>query len=302
MKTYQTLLLLAAAGLGLAACDDVAEADRIIEGPTETFAVVPDTVTMTVDGEEFTYIDEHRLLIEDFTGWKCVNCPNVANFLTTSITPIYPSVLVSLHMTSNSFSSGHPNNLCCASADSIADWIYGSSIASMMSLPSVTIDNVPYGDSPFVSDDNSLSGLAMMRYSDGNLYYSVPKVGIALNVTSDAADQYSISTLINYPRAANGQYTLRLWLIQDNVISLMQASSTGWVRNYTNHGVLREVINGSYEGQTVTLDGEGKAVAHTRLDITGKGYAAGYCYVVALVTDTDGSEVLNCNKAKLIDN
>ena len=55
----KNIVALAALGLSFAACDDIKESERYIP-------VTPDTKT------------EKAVLIEDFTGMNCVNCPNAA--------------------------------------------------------------------------------------------------------------------------------------------------------------------------------------------------------------------------------
>ena len=280
------------------ACGDIDEADRIVEGATDRYDVVPKEMTIDVDGESFTVTDQHHLLITDFTGWSCVNCPAMADYLTGKVTPNYASVLVSLHMTTNSFSANHRNGYNCASADSICNWINGgSAIATQLSLPSVTIDNVAWNGEVFNSDTTQIGNLVVDRYTHFLLSNEVP-VMIGINVKSVDADTYNISTLVS---KAPGQLNLKLWLIEEGLITTYQKSSKspGFIMNYPNHGILRQVINGSYEGQDVTLDDEGQAVVHTRLNISGKGYVPSNCRVVAIVTAVGNTEVLNCTEAAL---
>lgn len=291
---FTTLALLSI--LPFASCDDMDEAERITAGKPETIVVQPETLTVVAEGETFTYVDEHRLLIEDFTGWNCVNCPNIAEYLTTAITSNYPSVLVSLHMTTNSFSAKHPDGYNCASADSIADLIYGQPVASQMPLPSVAIDQVNSEDGITSSNTTTLGKLALDRFTACNISKTAPQAGVALNVADKGNDTYSISTLINYKGAAD--CNLKLWLIEEGLKSRVQNSTSGYLRDYENHGILRQVINGAYTGQTVSLKADGLAVVRTQLNISGKGYAAENCRVVAILTDANGV-VINCNEVKL---
>lgn len=289
-----TLALLAA--LPFASCDDIDEADRITTGPGEMIKIQPKTVTIEVEGETFTYVDEHKLLIEDFTGWNCVNCPNIADYLTTAITSNYPSVLVSLHMTTNSFSARHPDGYNCASADSIADMIYGQAVASQLPLPSVAIDQVVSEDGVTSSNTTTLGKLALDRFTACNINKTALQAGVAINIANKGNDSYSISTLVNYKESAS--CNLKLWLIEEGLKSRVQNSTSGYLRDYENHGILRQVINGAYTGQTVTLKTDGQAVVHTQLNISGKGYVAENCRVVAILTDANGV-VINCNEKEL---
>lgn len=291
---FTTLALLSI--LPFASCDDIDEADRITTGMGEMIIMKPETLTVNAEGETFTYVNEHKLLIEDFTGWNCVNCPTIATFLTTQITNNYPSILVSLHMTTNSFSSKHPDGYNCASADSIADLIYGQAVASQMPLPSVAIDQVSSEDGITTSNTTTLGKLALERFTACNINKTEPQAGLAINVDNKGDDTYSISTLVNSKEVAD--CNLKLWLIEEGLISRLQNSTNGYLRDYENHGILRQVINGAYTGQKVSLNNDGLAVIHSQLNISGKGYIAENCHVVAILTDANGV-VINCNEVKL---
>lgn len=299
-KIFRNTLLAAwalAFALPFASCDDIDEAERVVKGTASSYDKTYETSSIVFDGETFTVNDEHRLLIADFTGWKCVNCPTVAEYLTTNVVPNYPSVLVSLHMNSNSFSAKHPDGYNCASADDIANWIYGSTIASQLSLPSVSIDNVEYNGQVLNSSTDDIGYLAAARNKACNIDKTAPQANLSINVADRGNDTYDISTLVMFPK--NSSCTLRLWLIEEGLVSRMQQSHTGWIKNYENHGILRQVINGSVDGQNVSLNADGQAVVHTTLNIANLGYVAKNCRVVAFITTNGGKEVINCTEAAL---
>lgn len=296
-KTYiRTALLISA--LALASCDDMELSERVVVGSTNQYERVFETSEITVDGETFTIDDEHKMLIIDFTGQLCINCPTVAEFLTTKITPVYPSILVSMHMTTNSFSQNHIDGYNCASADSIANWIYGSNVASNLPLPSVSIDNVEYNGNVLSSNVTDLENLAVDRFKAYNVDKTVTSPVISLNVEDLGNGKYDISTLLMCPEG-RGMCDLRLWLIEEDLVSTLQASTTGYIMGYENHGIMREVINGHYMGQRVQLSHEGQAVVHNTLDISGKPYKPENLYVVGLVTSSDNKVIMNSNKVKL---
>lgn len=279
----------------MSSCDDIDEADRILKGDSEVTLLTPNVIFVEEDGERFSLMDQHQLLIEDFTGWNCVNCPTIADYLTTQLIKSYPSVMVSLHMTTNSFSKNHPNGYNCASADTIANILYGTSIASQLPLPSVAIDHVASEDGITTSNTTILGKLALNRFMACNIDKTVPMVNVGINVTSKGDDTYSISTLTLSDDIPSG-LNLKLWLIEEGLISRLQNSSTGYLRNYENHGILRMVINGDCHGELISSD---VTVSHHNLNISGLGYKAENCRVVAIVSDASTNEVLNCAEAEL---
>lgn len=293
-KIFSGIAALGMMLLGMASCDDIDEAERVTQGDSETMLVMPGEVIAVIDGETFAFLDQHVLLIEDFTGWNCVNCPTIADYLTTQITKSFPSVLVSLHMTTNSFSKGHPDGYNCASADSIANMLYGSAVASQLPLPSVAIDQVATEDGISTSNTTLLGKLALERFTAFNIEKSAPQVEVAINVTDKGSDSYAISTYVNCPLS---NYNLKLWLIEEGLISRVQNSTSGYLRDYENHGILRMVINGDCRGENLSKD---EHLARHNLNISGKGYKAENCRVVAIVSDATTNEVLNCAKVELV--
>lgn len=282
----------------MVSCDDIAEENRIEVGMPEKVVVAPDTLLYDEDGETFSCIAEHRLLIQDFTGWKCVNCPTVAEYLTSQITNVYPSTLVSLHMTTNSFSAGHRDGYNCASADTIANWINGSAIASQLPLPSVTIDNAAYEGNVFISDTKDIGNQALNRYMECLSDTEEPILGINSHKVGD--DKYQINVLlVDFgDMGARTLYSVHVWLIEEGLTSRLQQSQSGYIRDYENHGILRQIVKGGHEGNLVQINNQ-KAVLKCTLDIAGKGYKAENCRVVAFVTPDYGTRVLNTAEVEL---
>lgn len=298
-KDIKRYLMAGLAGiLCLASCGDLAEDERIVLGEKEQYGISVETSYLVqYDNQQFKLDNLHRMLIADFTGWRCVNCPNMADFLTTKITPSYPSVMVSLHMTTNSFSAGHLDGYNCASADSILNWMAGENLATKIGLPAVSFDNVRSSKGVLISDQVELENIAQNRFKETNIAKTTPRVSIGLNSEMSEEGIYDISTLVIGPNGMNVK--LQLWLIEEGLKSTIQSSTPDYIQGYENHGILRQVINGGHEGQSLKLADEGAACTHHKLNINGKGYNAENCRVVAIITDENTREVLNCLETNL---
>lgn len=305
MKYLNKNILLGLFGiLAFTACDDIDEADRIIEGKIDQHAMMEEEVTLEVDGQSFTYLDRHCLLIEDFTGWRCVNCPNMANFLSNNIENIYPSVIVSLHPAANSLSNtdqaGSRFSLSCILADEIANTLSGSNVASSMSLPAVCIDQKAFDGQILQSGDtttvyNILRTIAYEQYTSYNIELK-PFVNLAINVEKTSSSNYQLSTLIVPEDYSNKNLLLQLWLLESG-IEAFQSTQTGIDRNYINNHVLRMAIN-SNQGETISLNGENIVKKHA-FSIEGTNYVGDNCSVVAIVSDPSNHEVINCIEVEL---
>ncbi len=289
-----------------ASCDDIDEVDRITVGEVQKTAVTGEQVTVEFGDQTFTYTNQHRLLIEDFTGWRCVNCPNMAAFLHQNIESVFPSVVVSLHPAANSLSNtdavASRFSLSCTLADEIANMVAGSTVASSMSLPAVSINQKPYNGQTLLSGDtttvyNSLRELAMSEYKYYNLFNDGRLTNIAVNVEKISDKQYNLTTLVlkkENDKIAN--IRLQLWLLESGIVAY-QSTQTGVNREYVNNHVLRMAINGN-QGEVIK-GMYGDFTKSYTLSLEGTNYVPENCSVVAFVSDPSTNEVLNCIEVKL---
>ena len=286
------------------ACDDIDEADRITIGKVEEHKIEAEVKTIEVEGKSFVYTDQHNILIEDFTGWRCVNCPNMAAFLANNIEFIYPSVVVSLHPASNSLSNtdqvASRFSLSCTLADEIANTLAGSNVASSLSLPAVSIDQKPYDGQILQSGDtttvyNTLRSLAYSQYFS---YFINKKefANLAIHVNKLSNNNYELSTLIVPGSYSNRSVRFQLWLLESGIVAY-QSTQTGIDREYVNNHVLRMAINGN-QGESISLSDD-NVVKSYQLSLEGTGYIADNCSVVAIISDPNTNEVINCIEVDL---
>lgn len=305
MKLYSKNLALGLLGLMvITACDDINEVDRITVGKVEEHKMEAETKTIEVEGKTFVYTDQHNILIEDFTGWRCVNCPNMAAFLAKNIEIIYPSVVVSLHPAANSLSNtdqvASRFSLSCTLADEIANTLAGSNIASSLSLPAVSIDQKPYNGQILQSGDtttvyNSLRSLAYEQYYS---YFIDMKdyANLAIHVNQESKGNYQLSTLILPGTYYDRSVRLQLWLLESGIVAY-QSTQSGINREYVNNHVLRMAINGN-QGEVFTIGDDYVMKSHT-LSLEGTSYVADNCSVVAIISDPNTNEVINCVEVDL---
>jgi len=305
MKLYSKNLALGLLGLMvITACDDINEVDRITVGKVEEHKMEAETKAIEVEGKTFVYTDQHNILIEDFTGWRCVNCPNMAAFLANNIEIIYPSVVVSLHPASNSLSNtdqvASRFSLSCTLADEIANTLAGSNIASSLSLPAVSIDQKPYNGQILQSGDtttvyNSLRSLAYEQYYS---YFIDMKdyANLAIHVNQESKGNYQLSTLILPGTYYDRSVRLQLWLLESGIVAY-QSTQSGINREYVNNHVLRMAINGN-QGEVFTIGDDYVMKSHT-LSLEGTSYVADNCSVVAIISDPNTNEVINCVEVDL---
>lgn len=181
---HHTLYILLS--LVLASCEVISEADRLIPVP------------MPEPGEQ-----RHVLL--EFTGFRCVNCPDAAE-TAHQLQTLYGDnlIVIALHPASNPFTQGL-YDYTCPEADSIYRFMGGSAFTP---FPTGNIDMRRYNDSYFIGPDQWATQL--------------------VNVMSDT---------LPIPEIEEVSY----WLVEDSICGT-QAMPDGSVNmNYYHRHVLRAI-------------------------------------------------------------
>lgn len=311
MKKANILSILAMASMALfAACDEIEENERITEGDKTPFVFTPDTLITNIDGKLYTFVHEHKLLIEDFTGWKCVNCPVIADYIAQNISHNYPSIVVGLHPDGNkalSSTAGMPFGLSTTLADEYLE-AYTSESAANCPLPSININRSGIVNGDMVTVQNNISGKAYQYYLAYNVNEEKPIISLSIHLAVNEDGSYDIATaVLSEDETTFTNLKLQLWLVENGIQGLQFFTSGALPFNH-NH-VLREAINGAW-GETIelspiTLTDQNENLLNLHGTITNRQYTLPTgsipenCEIVAFVYNEENLEVLNTTKVSL---
>ena len=238
MKRYLYLILT----LALCSCEVINEADRLIPVPLPANS-------------------EHRHVLIEFTGFRCVNCP-AASEVAQALKEAYPAQLyvVTMHPASNPFTQGIYDYTCPA-ADSIYKLLGGTATTP---FPAGNIDLVPFEGSYF-SDPAQWATMVYEAMSDTVAPYLY---------VSAKADSVKREIQMTPQYTAKDNLQLAYWLIEDSVLGV-QAMPGGSVNmNYYHRHLLRAV---SDQPNFPIPD----------------GCRPSYCSVVAVLYDKNDNYILN---------
>lgn len=196
----------------LVACDNIDENERLIPvTPQEN-------------------LNQKNILIEDFTGMNCVNCPSAAAQI-KQLQAAYEGriVPVAIHPEITGFFGPLANELGTTYAEHFG----------IQSLPKGMVDRQAPEDF-----DNWATTVANRTLA------SVPEMGIA--VEADYAEtgrtlEVSVSCVANESVAGN----LQVWITESNIIGF-QLTDKGMNQQYTHNHVLRAAMNGTW-GEAVVV-------------------------------------------------
>lgn len=230
--------------------------------------------------------DKRTILLEDFTGEKCVNCPKAALAI-HDIQKLFGHnvVAVGLHGTA----AFTPKGSSLFTPEAAA---YYERFANGVGLPTGIISRTkfPGRNALSINEFGTWSGLIK------GLLDSKPRIfEIKTEATSDGIDAVTAKiTLKKYGNSENlpKDLMLQVWVIEDGITGIPQEGAEDKY-NYVHNHVLRGSLNGVW-GEVVTLD---KEVSYTRslenINDVQK------CHLVAFVYDSNTMEVYEATSVNI---
>lgn len=204
----------------LSSCDTVDEADRFIY-------VKPDAVGRNV-------------LIEDFTGQRCVNCPN-ATLEIAKLHELYGDTVIGVGIHSGPFAKttrGKPYSLYTETGDEYFNYW------KVESQPKGVIDRTGTSDytswTTIVRDELSKTApVSLWLYSE----YNKATHKATFTVTATGID-------------GDSKGKLQLWLIEDGIVDFQYMPDGTTNREYVHNHVFRTAVNGTWGTDFTIKEGE----------------------------------------------
>lgn len=221
MKLFHTLIALSLSALTFTACDEV-DSDKRFSGP------------ITVEAKK-------NVLIEDFTGQKCINCPKAANEIARLQQVCGERLIaVSIHGGSLSLSETKtPAGLANAQGDDyVSHW-------GVNSFPKGRVDR-----SGSLLDYEQWGALAVKRLG------VEPKVEITITPTAPVdANSTSVAFNVDVKGLDNAQGKLQVWLTESQIKNMQFMPDGSRNADYVHNHVFRASVSAPYgDDMTVVKD------------------------------------------------
>ena len=267
MKRLQHTLSFIIFSVALTACSNIAEDERLIEVDSPT-PVNTDTVAR----------QQQHILLEDFTGQRCVNCPRGTEVIEQLTEQLSDSVLIAVGI--------HGGPLAFAGN------------ARVMGLKTAVGDE--YYD--YWKLEYQPVGLVnrhgAVNYTDWTTHVAEALGQVAsVNMwakASIAADGIQISVKAEAPETAVAG-RLQVWLLEDGITAMQMMPDGSTNADYVHNHVLRTPVNGTW-GEEITL-GEGETKTFSLTQPLDEQWNAQKLSIVAFVYNDSG--VLQVVKTKV---
>ncbi len=261
-----------------AACSNVDEADRLVVINTL------DVDTTAVDTDDITddlYAPQVRnILIEDFTGQDCVNCPDATEIISliaikAAQSDGYGVVPVAIHSGPLGVmpSTQHPDGL----ATELGNTYY-------------TTWGGQY--QPIGLINRSSDGLLDKEYWDAAVSYYASEFNATASTNIAITPEYNATTgqldVKVYVAAIEGATTgkLQVWLTEDNIVAFQRFPGNVVQEDYVHNHVLRCSLNGTW-GEDISVAEEQYIEKDYSCQVDGQ-WNASQLTVVAFVTNDSG--------------
>lgn len=228
---------------------------------------------------------ERKVLLMDFTGWRCVNCPDAAENA-RQIAEAYPEncIVVSMHPEGMSFTEPGAEGPKFASKEAM-DYFkaFGGSVGT--GLPKGVIDMKKYGGE-YLNSFDKWAAAVLKRMNDAARY--------TLNIKADE-NSYTVEAACVEGLTTASEHLL-VWLVEDSIVA-PQLTQSGAENEYMHRHVFRRCLNGDGDiwGESLAFDFDNQATVTGEITLNplvGKRYV-----VVAVLVDGETHEVLQSAEA-----
>lgn len=228
---------------------------------------------------------ERNVLLMDFTGWQCVNCPYAAE-VANGLVSRYGShvIVVSMHPEGISFTDPGASGPDFATTEAM-EYLkaFGGSVQS--SLPTGVIDGQQYEGSYFLNYQSWAAAVTDRLNVD--VEYSMEMKASTTSCTVDLTKNGDDSRNVN----------VVIWLLEDSIVAPQLKKEGGADANYVHRHVFRKCLNGSdIWGEPVDMEsGDGRVEATYKLpSLDGSNFV-----IVAVAVDAETHEVLQAEEVEL---
>jgi hypothetical protein len=247
-------------------------------------------ITDTVIDWEDTVSPIKRVLLEDYTGHKCPNCPAAATIAHNQEENYHGKLIVlSVHAGyyaipgSGEFAADFRTK---AGEEWNTDFLVNA-------YPSGMVDRKEFNGHRIVGSEEWITDIAsiMDQFPDLNM--------LILNTYDSVSRTVNSVIYSQFLRYLMGSYNLTVCVVEDNIISAQDSAST-IIHNYVFKNVLRGSVNGTY-GEILTNSVDPSLTYLGRFIIPiNTAWVAKNSWILAFVSKTDTKEIIQAIKKKVI--
>ena len=258
---------------------------------------------ITYPYREGTHIDttdtvSQKILLEDFTGFRCNNCP-AAHELAHDLQDIYGNRLVILSVHAGFYAEPNAQytyDFRTAAGTEINDYF------NVQAYPSGMINRTAY-------NNKTVLGSAYWGAAINSLKENTPKAKIELTPSyNGTSHSISVDVKIKYLSQSSANHYLVVQISEDSIVQIQldKRKTPELIQNYVHNNVLRGSITSTWGDQvsSTVLQKDATVTKHYDFAIPdGSDWRPEKLKIVAYIHDKDDSwQIVQVEEAKIIDN
>ncbi|MBO4463390.1 MAG: Omp28 family outer membrane lipoprotein [Prevotella sp.] len=230
--------------IGLASCSDIDEADRLKPVNTINRDTIPEVIDTTA--VDFFAPYQRHILIEDFTGQDCVNCPNATDLITQLQEMHGHDCVVAVGIHSGPLGVKPEKNAEGLATD-LGDTYYNYWKIEMQPYGVIDRSDGPLGTDIWTAKVNWDLAQEQWPATQCNIF-----VEATIPANSQQADIHV--TLAGMKGIVNGK--LQLWITEDNIQAFQKMPDGTTNKAYIHNHVLRDAVNGTWGDDCSVEEGQ----------------------------------------------
>lgn len=261
-----------------AACSDIAEDRRLI--PTDT-TVPTDTTEVNSNADLDSLYDApadsvpRRLLIEDFTGQKCANCPDASDNI-YQLQQIYGALIVPVAIQSEFMGIMEPEGL----GNELGNRYFNAINLTPKVKPALQVSRF-YGD--------VLTSNTDVNFYVENAIMLKTSTDIRLKTIQNADDHTKADIdvkVICTDREGTVSGNLQVWVVEDSIVAPQDYLNGQHFDDYVHNHVLRASANGDWGENIGTVTADEAKEFHYTVDLL-PNWNVEHLAIVAFVYDSE---------------
>ncbi|MBE0646460.1 MAG: Omp28-related outer membrane protein [Bacteroidales bacterium] len=280
MKFRVLYLMMALAGILVVSCD------KLDQPYSSEKVIVLDT-------------NKRKVLLEDYTGMKCVNCP-AATADAEALVDLYKGQVILMTVHAGYFSepdaSGH------YSTDyRVTEGVSWFNDFLLISNPMGMVNRAPYNGKPAIGSGSWAEAVASVAQEN-----EVASIRITTEYTPLSRHHINTTIETTFHSELPGAYNLTVCILEDSIVGWQKNNDPNVgtvpdIENYVFNDMLRAVLNGTYGEQVTNAVDTTLTYSNTYVYTINDSWNPDHLSLVAFVFNSETKEIIQVEKQHLVE-
>lgn len=229
---------------------------------------------------------KRKVLIEEYTGMKCPNCPKGANII-DSLKLIFGANIISVSIHSGVYAQ--PSGIFITDFRTEAGTAYNSYFG-VEAFPTGIVNRNLYNDK---------LKLDISEWNGAVIPQIINESPLGIDITynwNESIRNLSVNVEISIFKEINEELNLQVWLVEDSIIA-PQVDGKNIVKDYVHNSVFRSALNGVW-GEELNGISKNSVLAKSLNYQLPSYFVYKNCNIVAFVYKTKDKSILQVNELK----